>query len=163
MLDSRTRDTKTITDTSGFPLIISNCSSMPSPPTIKPHRRVSPEPDLELSSSSSCPSPAWGAASLFQPLTRLLPTLTTWRASSLAGTRMIARTPKAWAWRPPRRCTRGIMYARVFPEPVRAMPTRSRGGAARSEGMAARWIGVGVRYPCRVSARSRNGWRPGRV
>lgn len=147
MLSAECEVQKRCTDTSGFPLIISNCSSMLSPPTIRPHRRHSPGAILELSSSTSCPSPAWGTASLFQPFARLLPTLMTWRASSLAGTRTIARAPKAWTWRPPRRCTKGIMYARVFPEPVRAMPTRSRGGVARREGIVARWIGVGVRYP----------------
>jgi hypothetical protein len=87
----------------------------------------------------------------FNPLAISLPTLKICRASSLVGHMMMALGPCVSRWTPPRRCSSGITYASVFPEPVLAMPKTSRGGVARDSGMVDRWIGVGALKPLRLS------------
>lgn len=143
---------------SGLPEIISNCSSMLSPPTTRPQRR--PWLLFRLSDWSPALSPACSPPSSRQPRTSSLPTLRIWRASSRVGRRMRARAPKVEECRPPRRSTRGTRKARLLPEPVRAIPTRSRGGLERRTGIESRWIGVGVRKPWSIRERRIHGESP---
>lgn len=146
---------ETRTYTSGLLVIISNCSSRPSPPTTRPHLR------FWLLLESACGlSPACSPRPFENPLANSLPTFMTWRANSRVGSKIKALAPNVVEWRAPSLCTRGTIYAKDFPEPVRAIPTRSLGGLPRRAGIESRWIGVGIRYPWRVKERKSEGWRP---
>jgi hypothetical protein len=92
--------------------------------------------------------------SLVRPLPKSLPTLRICKASSLVGQRISARGPLVTAGLCVRRWRRGIRYASVFPDPVRAIPRTSRGGIDSVEGSVARCIGVGDLKPRRNRARA---------
>jgi len=50
-----------------------------------------------------------------------------------------------------RLCSMGMTKAAVLPDPVRAMPTTS--WPCSISGIVRRWMGVGSRYPCRLTPR----------
>ena len=72
-------------------------------------------------------------------------TVFTWLASSRVGVRTSARGRRGSAWWT--RSSSGRPKARVFPEPVFALPQRSR--PARASGMVSSWMGNGSVMPSR--------------
>mmetsp|Transcript_29530 Transcript_29530/g.73836 ORF Transcript_29530/g.73836 Transcript_29530/m.73836 type:complete len:307 (+) Transcript_29530:1490-2410(+) len=127
------------TITSGLRESISNCSSIESPPTIRA-KRSGGFTKWESSPQNLCVC----------------------SASSRVGESTSARTPTIVQCALSL-CSIGSTNAAVFPEPVRAIAATS--WPAISTGIARRWIGVGTRYPLRItdlytSALSPIDWKP---